>query len=80
MLAILEDGLRICSRRHRVRRRLLDETENWIFSDDSSAPFSFVNVCHALGLDVEGLRAQVRHSMSSTMGLEPLTLAAAASS
>jgi hypothetical protein len=32
MLAILEDALRICTRRHRVRRRLLDETENWTFS------------------------------------------------
>jgi len=80
MLAILEDALRICTRKNRERRRLVSETEEWIFSDDARAPFSFVNVCNALGFDVDSLRAHVRRSMSRTTCLEPLTLAAAASS
>src|SRR5581483_4060241 len=64
LLAILEDALRIHRKYGRVpgarRRRLVAETERWLFSDDTSWPFSLVNVCHALGIDVAWLRAELR--------------------
>ena len=45
MLAVLEDGLDIYRKYGRVpgrkRRRLIAETEQWLFSDDTSWPFSF---------------------------------------
>lgn len=63
MLAVLQDALDIHRKyahvpvgRHRV---LADETERWFFADhDSEWPFSFVNLCAALGIDADGVRAQ----------------------
>jgi hypothetical protein len=63
MLAILEDALRIY-RKHahapdRRHERLAAETKDWLFSDDTEWPLSFVNVCSALGIDVARLRTQL---------------------
>jgi hypothetical protein len=66
MLAVLEDALDI-HRKYahapgRGRRRLVAETEAWLFSDDTGWPLSFVNVCNALGIDVDWLRGRVRRA------------------
>jgi hypothetical protein len=41
------------------RRRMWAETDAWFRSDDLRWPFSFVNICLALGLDVELVRKAV---------------------
>jgi hypothetical protein len=83
MLAVLEDALgvyrkypRMPDRRH---RRLVAEAEQWLFSDDTSWPFSCVNVCHTVGIDVSWLRGQLRRPRRATTVLDALPLTAAAS-
>jgi hypothetical protein len=62
MLAVLEDALSIYRKyacvSGRKHRRLVAQTEQWLFSDDTDSPFSFVNLCHALGIDVAWLRSR----------------------
>ena len=83
LLAVLEDALGIHRRYARVpsgrHRRLVAETEEWLFSDDTSWPLSFVNVCHALGIDVAWLRAQLGGPMPGTVALESPPITAVAS-
>ena len=60
MCAILEDALR-CSERNLgahalVRHREFHEVGNWLFSETEGGPFSFENVCDALGVDPKRLR------------------------
>src|SRR5262245_57737759 len=63
MLAVLENALlpllRNPARRHGrtvERRPLTAEVKAWIASDAREWPFSFVNICHVLGLDEGALR------------------------
>ena len=60
MLAVLSDAVDILVRRRvatDVRsRRILEETISWVDSDDRTWPFSFLEVCEALGLPPEGVR------------------------
>jgi hypothetical protein len=63
MLAVLKDAIDIHRRYVRAggpRPRIVAETEDWLFSDDASWPLAFVNVCHALGIDVDWLRGRLR--------------------
>ncbi len=60
MHAVLEDavncvryGLRATDRR---KQRLAREAEEWLLSDDSEWPFSFVNICTVLGLEPQYIR------------------------
>jgi len=63
MWAMLEDAI-VCvqkqaltpSRRH---QRLAREAEQWILADNTTWIFSFLNVCAALGLEPEYLRARL---------------------
>jgi hypothetical protein len=61
MLAVLEDAVgtfqKYATARERMAQRLFDEVEDWFSSDDLDWPYSFVNISHALGLDVGYLRA-----------------------
>ena len=63
MFAVLEDALLIvtCDRPTVTGRgaRRTRETLEWIFADDRDYPFSFVNVCEALDVSVERLRASI---------------------
>lgn len=64
MLAILEDAL-CClqtqsTARSRRTQRLAREAEEWILSDDHRWPFSFVNICDALGLEPTSLRRRLK--------------------
>jgi hypothetical protein len=61
LLAILEDAILTVQRdAHLLRpgkRRLQRETREWFLADDPYWPFSFVNVCEALGFDASKLRS-----------------------
>jgi hypothetical protein len=61
MLAVLEEAVdTYCKHVRPANRRgarLFHEAETWCQSDDVHWPYSFVNICHALGLDVDYLRS-----------------------
>jgi hypothetical protein len=72
LLAVLNDALDTY-RKHadlpgRRHRRLFAETEQWLFSDDVAWPFSFMNLCHALGIDADWLRRRLRSPLGATRG------------
>ncbi len=60
MLAVLEDAVgmyqKYATARERTAQRLFAEVEDWFASDDQEWPYSFVNISHALGLNVGYLR------------------------
>ncbi|TFH20628.1 MAG: hypothetical protein E4H03_11935 [Myxococcales bacterium] len=63
MRAVLEDGV-MCylgrARRRRIDPRILRrEAAHWIQVHDWESPFSFNNVCEALGLDHESTRTRI---------------------
>jgi hypothetical protein len=63
MRAVLEDAI-LCylgrGRRRRIDPRILArEAEFWILRDDWESPFSFNNVCSALGLCVSSSRREI---------------------
>lgn len=64
MRAVLEDALGCMQKpfvtNARRARRLADEAEEWVFADDSSWPFSFINICAVLGLEPDYLRRGLR--------------------
>ena len=65
MHAVLDDALwtwkkQFITKERRVQR-LAREAEEWFFSEDESWPFSFVNICEALGLDPAYIRRGIRH-------------------
>ena len=68
MRAVLVDAIDCFQnqeRKNTVRARTLgQEAERWIFSDEDSWPFSFVNICAVLGLDV----GYVRRGLQSWRG------------
>jgi hypothetical protein len=43
----------------RVGRALYIDAYTWVLSDDTSWPYSFVNVCHVLGLSCEVTRTEL---------------------
>jgi len=64
MLAVMENGIATYLRyaidsrtpAKRRARRLFGEAKAWVESDDVSWPYSFANLCGALGFDVEEMR------------------------
>ena len=60
MLAVLEDAIatlqRTANGTSRVALRDFDETRAWLASDDTTWPYTFVNICHVLGFDPSFLR------------------------
>ena len=60
MLAVLEDAIRYYQdnlfSRNGKRKRIFDETEEWIVTPDGDWVFSFDHVCETLGLSPEYLR------------------------
>jgi len=64
MLAVLEDAVHLyqigCARGDTKARRVLDETEQWFASEETTSPFSFVTICQVFGLDSDYLRAGLR--------------------
>ncbi|HXG19439.1 MAG TPA: hypothetical protein VNN62_10255 [Methylomirabilota bacterium] len=78
MRAVLEDAidcLRKQSRKSgRRAQRLAQEAEEWLFDNDQRWPFSFVNICHVLGIDPEYIRRGLkqRRQEPATPGLLPI--------
>jgi hypothetical protein len=64
MLAVMEDAVGTFQKyvwaRDRAGQRLLAEVEEWFESHDIDWPYSFVNICHALNLDVDFMRDGLR--------------------
>jgi len=64
MRAVLVDALRCVHPQADLSspaaRRLARDTQQWFFTNDVRWPFSFVNLCTALGLDPEYLRRGLR--------------------
>ncbi len=63
MRAVLEDAIDCYmgnARRRRIHPKILErEAEYWIRIEDWEAPFSFNNVCEALGLDPDCTRERL---------------------
>ena len=63
MRAVLKDALAVLFKydatQDRRGQRLLAEAQHWLESDDTDWPFSFVNVCDALGLEPSCVRERV---------------------
>ena len=61
MLAVMEDAVatyqRYATDSGRRGRRLFEEAQDWIMSSDSSWPYSFENICHALHFNPDSLRS-----------------------
>ena len=47
------------------------EAEDWFFSDDSRWLFSFVSVCHALGLEPKYIRTKLKYWPPSHLDTAP---------
>ena len=64
MHAVLDDALSCWQKQfttnRRRERRVAHEAERWFFSNNSSWPFAFVNICAALGLDPNYIRQGLR--------------------
>lgn len=64
MRAVLEEALECfqkqCLKSGRRAQRLANEAEEWIFSDEESWPFSFVNICAVLGLEPGYIRLKLK--------------------
>lgn len=60
MLAVLEEAVADFQKQvvatTREGRRLFADIENWMAADDRTWPFSFANICDALGLEASWLR------------------------
>jgi hypothetical protein len=64
MRAVLEEALACFQYQFYVRRaggkRLARDAEDWFFSDATSWPFAFVNICTVLHLDPDYIRRGLR--------------------
>jgi hypothetical protein len=64
MYAVLEDAFLCFQKQFETEQRSVRrarEAADWFFSDDSRWFFSFVSVCHALGLEPKYLRSKLKH-------------------
>lgn len=68
MLAVLEDAVS-SSLRYPANREGRESLE-WMASDDTSWPYSFANLCEALGLDCDAVRTAM-HRQVARRTLEP---------
>jgi hypothetical protein len=77
MLAVLLDAIRILQKqRPRPRRRRAEQRERaWLTSEDHEGPFSFANICEALGLNAAYVRRRILEPDASLEGIRhPLPL------
>ena len=63
MLAVLGDALNCLQKQTKMNQlsvqRAAQEAEEWLWTDDLHWPFSFLNICLALGLDSHGIRLRM---------------------
>src|ERR1700733_8239911 len=64
MMAVLEDALRCFQNNSDAksgpRKRLFNETEQWLCGEEGDGPFSFATVCETLGIEPSFLRSGLR--------------------
>ena len=72
MLACLWDAVSLIQQepKNENAKQLKREAERWVLSNDASWPFSFVNVCQALGFDPACVRRALRSKPVNSMHLE----------
>jgi len=67
-MAVVQEALNdLAKYRYSKRRRgqrLYWEAYAWVADDDREWPYSFVNLCEAVGLSVESIRGQILDSMT----------------
>ncbi len=73
MLAVLLDAIRTVGTRNpkvsQIRSDRASRRERaWLQADDESQPFSFVSICHALGLDAGYVRRRVLQASPHAYG------------
>lgn len=63
MLAVLDDAVStFCKHlydQYPRKRRVFAEVEEWFASDDTEWPYSFVNICQSLDLDISWVRSRI---------------------
>jgi hypothetical protein len=73
MLAVLREALDDYRRALTVMGpggvRSRRELETWFWSEDHQWPFSFLNICHALGVDMDALRDELRRWRVAALAL-----------
>lgn len=66
--AVLVDAVLLLQRERGIkdakRKRHVQEAKRWIWREDTAWPFSFRNICDALGLDADYLRRGLRQWQS----------------
>ena len=66
MLAVLSDAIVLYqTRAPGTPRHDFEEAQRWILSDDRAWPYSFVNICEALGIAFEPLRRALFHDSAA---------------
>ena len=77
MYAVLEDAFLCFHKQFEAESRFIErarEAEVWFFSADSGWLFSFVSVCHALGLEPHYIRKKLKHwTPSRPIDIAPAT-------
>jgi hypothetical protein len=74
MYAVLEDAFLCYQKQFEANAGVTELTraaEDWFLSDDSRWLFSFVSVCHALGLEPQYIRKKLRRCRASHMDITP---------
>lgn len=77
MRAVLEDAIE-CFQKQALKsgrraQRLAREAEEWLFKDDESWPFSFLNVCNVLGIDPAYIRRGLKQWRMQRITAGPTT-------
>jgi len=70
MIAVLEDAIN-CVTRYRLAtdgraRRLFNEEQQWLFSEETAWPYSFACICDVLDLDPDAVRQSLYLNLSAT--------------
>jgi hypothetical protein len=70
MLAVLIDAIRTLTKppRYLQKHRTWLQERTWMLANDESRPFSFVSICHALGLEAGYVRRRVLHGAEGPHG------------
>jgi len=70
LAAVLKDALSTFKKRSSTRDARFEETERWIFGEDTDRLFAFKTLCAMLGLSAEQIRNDLRDS-AAVIGAAP---------
>jgi hypothetical protein len=74
MIAVLENAIK-CVTKYRSAtdtrgRRLFDEEQRWLWSEDTHSPYAFVCICDVLDLDVDTVRRRLGSIAAQPVSLQ----------